>query len=73
MKIYILTIEHRHGINTYPCITEEIARRELTNYVAEWWVGEEVPNDVDEMIDEYFENQEPEECYSIEDIDLIDK
>lgn len=74
--VYVLNIEHRHGMNTTVHSTEAAARNELSTYVRQFW--HEVadvsgcpgiaPGD-DDAIAKYFEFSH-DERYSISEADL---
>lgn len=51
MRVWVVTIEHKHGTDTAVHRTEEGAQRALQGYVDRWAEEEGVSND----IDEYFE------------------
>lgn len=64
IKIYIATICHRHGVNSY-CNHDYVAYiEELYDYVVEWWndtcEGLAIPANRKEAIDEYFRNSPDE-------------
>lgn len=72
MRVTVLLIEHKHGLNTYVCATPKIAWQELYKYVREWW-STAFPNDIKQpecvddpapYIDDYFAEME-NESYSL--------
>jgi hypothetical protein len=62
--VYVVTIEHRHGIDTYVCATNEGAWKQLHDYVKEWWESEAVPGEIPEhppeAVRDYFDHVETE-------------
>ena len=64
MKIYIATIEHKHGTNTYAARSESGLFEAIDEYVREWWddemADEIMPNNLQDRIDAYFEDTEYE-------------
>lgn len=75
MTVTILIIEHKHGMNVYPCSTLAVAEAELYGYVETYWEDEfpdePIPSDSQLAIDRYFEDNE-REFYTIETQDLIE-
>ena len=69
MKVTILRITHKHGVNYYVHLTREAARQELVKWVKEWWPkelpDEPIPEDEQEMIDVYFELGPPTESWEM--------
>lgn len=74
--VWVLTIDHRHGQDTWVHLTEDGARGTLVNYVCEWWseltgrnahadLPEQAPADDQEAINTYFE-WVGDEYYNIE-------
>lgn len=78
-SVWLLQIDHRHGINTYVCASNEIALGLLDEYVEEWWDSEigdsvEKPALRDHRIEAYFdrmEETEGEESYSLEITEIL--
>lgn len=58
-EVWVLSIDHRDGLTTYACDSEEALRRVLELWVIAYWgeelPGEPMPDDVDEAIEMYFE------------------
>lgn len=54
-KVWVLSIDHRDGLTTYACDSEEALRRVLELWVIAYWgeelPGEPMPDDVDEAIE----------------------
>lgn len=73
MTVTILIIEHKHGMNVYPCSTLDIATAELYGYVKTYWSNEfpnePIPTDSQRAIDQYFDERE---FYTIETMELIE-
>lgn len=75
-KVWVLTIDHRHGSNVSVFANDLLALAELAGYVREWWhdggwpLDETAPEDDGEAINQYFENV-GDEFYSLESTDLI--
>lgn len=59
ITVYVLTIDHKHGTNTYAHRTAEGAHQSLMDYIAEWWgdcgFDGPVPEDDAEAIALYFD------------------
>lgn len=60
VKIWSCLIHHRHGVNHYMAKSEEGLQKQVYAYVAENWKDEmdddhEMPEDIEEAIEEYFE------------------
>lgn len=75
LTVYILSIDHKHGTNTYSHRTAEGAHRSLVSYVTEFWdtwVNAPMPADDDEMIELYFDQASGEESYWVDEITLED-
>lgn len=76
-RIILLTIDHKHGTNTYACRDDETAEQELCQYVRTQWdvTGNEgdvkMPEDPDEAIEMYFGFHQEDEWYSIEGLEVI--
>ena len=74
-RIWVLSIEHRHGIDHSAHRTEEGARVALLSYVDEWWheLAERdfgpPPTDPQERIARYFEDSN-DEFYTLADTEL---
>jgi len=70
MIVYILTIEHRYGINTYAATTRAGVERQLVDYVDSWRLMEselhieldydDFPEDPTERVAYYFDNCDDE-------------
>jgi len=64
MKVHVLVIHHRHGINLSAHDTAKGAEEEVGRYVADEWAdeiqGEEYPKDSSTAIKTYFEKVESE-------------
>ena len=67
MKVYVLILSHKHGIDTVPCATQDRAEAELEAYCREWWEEQylgDLPapgtGDRWEIIDRYYEFTEDE-------------
>jgi hypothetical protein len=45
--VWVLTIEHAHGVDCYVCKTEEVARKKLEAFVRYWWDTEFLETDAD--------------------------
>lgn len=63
-KVWVLTISHKHGIDTEVYDTEEAARDGLLDYVKQWWDeydhDDEMPADRDQAISRYFDDRDDE-------------
>lgn len=74
--IWVLTILHRHGTETFACKDEGVARRQLYGYVEDGWedaFGDEpIPEESDVAIDDYFEGNEKESYILIKEAVLED-
>lgn len=74
-KVWVLTIDHKYGTDTYVKRTEVGAKRELLSYVDRWW--DEIDSTdapagtTEETIEFYFESREGE-YYHIEEVELED-
>jgi hypothetical protein len=76
MIVYLVSIEHDHGINHSLHRTEDEARAEVYEFVECWWENElslpsAMPGDRDEAIEAYFEGVE-RESYEVERLVLDD-
>jgi rubrerythrin len=64
MNIWIAIISHRHGTNGYAGSTREDVKEKVYAYVAENWELEdmpgELPSDIDQAIEKYFDSVEGE-------------
>jgi hypothetical protein len=49
--LWLLSIEHRHGIDSFIFLTEGEAKRALSEYVYQWW-AEEMPENIALPLDE---------------------
>jgi hypothetical protein len=76
MKIWVTTVEHKHGTNVSAFTTEELARADLAAFAREWWndtgLDDEPPTDDNEAIEDYFDAVS-DEFYSLESTELIEK
>lgn len=68
-KLTVLTIENRHGTDSWICEDMDVAYEILDKYVKDWWAeesddGEDIPEDRDERIERYFEEIVADEYYS---------
>ena len=67
--VTVVTIEHRHGTDTYVCATNAGAWKMLREYVAEWWETEAVPGKIPkhavDAVNAYFSHLDTE-FYAIE-------
>jgi hypothetical protein len=74
MTVHVLTIEHRHGTDTFVCASELIAEECLDGYVRSWWDEEmgdtAMPTTAEERIVQYFEAM-AEEQYDITEYGVI--
>lgn len=79
--VWVLTVDHRHGRDTWVHATEEGAFGHLADYVSDWWtelVGrndrvelpDEAPADTREAINTYFETV-GDEYYDIESKEVL--
>lgn len=66
VRVWVLAISHRHGMNFSVHQTEAEAKDEALAYVEEWWPKEfrnlTMPSDPDAAVAEYFERMESEWC-----------
>jgi hypothetical protein len=77
-KVWLLTIEHRHGTDHGVCATEAVARSVSDIHVEEWWEDEiedeDMATDPDERTERYFsvttERDQPESYY-IEELPVL--
>lgn len=73
--IYVLTIEHKHGHDTWAHRTPEGARASLLNYAIEYWASEvgdaPKPIDPDALIQQYFEATNGQEWWSIDQVEVL--
>ena len=57
-ELFIATIDHKNGVNTYISTTERGLTKQIDSYVKEWWESEDLgfpmPEDMDDRIDQYF-------------------
>lgn len=67
--VHILTIDHRHGTDTFVVHNPGQAEEMIGHYVDEWWEtdgpDEPMPEDAEEKVARYFEFQAGRESYSI--------
>jgi hypothetical protein len=69
MTVFVLQIEHQHGVNTYAYSTRDLAHKAIEAYVSKWWkkeIGDPPPDDLtgEDFVEAYFE-QVDEESYEI--------
>lgn len=72
-SIFVATVEHKHGTNTYAGETYLLAYSAVVDYVRDYWheVGtDEPPTDEEIMVSLYFAAME-DEWYNVEEIALI--
>ena len=56
LKVYVMGISHASGTNFYINMTEREEREALLKYVRDNWpLNREMPEDEDELIEQYFE------------------
>ncbi len=75
--IYLATIEHDHGVNTYVCATHTRAWHEIAKFAREFW--HEIGNDPQppagmtnqEIVDTYFAAKHDSEFYNIEEYPIL--
>lgn len=79
MTVELLSIEHRHGTDHYVCASEDVATRELDNYVQQWWEQElpdkPMPEDPNQRIVRYFDAMgdcSQPEYYNIERLEVLE-
>jgi hypothetical protein len=74
MKVWVLTVIHKHGYDVSAHTTQEGAHGALASYVGDWWdqeMSEElIPDDDGEAIDRYFAKMSDAESYSIDECEL---
>ena len=61
-KVFTAIISHRHGYEVFVSLTEEGLRKQVFDYVSQWWgeweeLPEDIPKENNEAIDLYFEVQ----------------
>jgi len=71
MTVYVVAIEHKHGMNTSVFETREDAQASLYEYVKEWWdsdgpQGEEIPTNASQAIERYFHHDYVTESYTLQ-------
>lgn len=68
-EVWVLTINHNHGLDTFAHACEAAAYAQLDAYVQKWWehevTGHELPDDPDERIRAYFDEFVPHESFAI--------
>lgn len=76
MKIWVLRIEHKHGVNVSAHGTKEHAMEEVAEYAAYWWVDAQLfgapgkaPDDPAERVRAYFTHVEIE-SYEIHECEM---
>ena len=72
MKVWVITVEHRHGSDTWVRKSENGAISSLAAYVSEWWseTGQsDMPTDAAEAIEKYFALVS-DEFYSLEQFEV---
>jgi hypothetical protein len=75
VNVWVLTIEHRHGQETFVCKTEAVAWKTLANYVDEWWdqeIGLDVrrPKKDETAISRYFDKSN--EQYELNEVTVLE-
>lgn len=69
LRVYIATVSHRHGVNTYAALSKDVLDSKLADYCRDSWseivrsdIPDEPPEDMtdDEIISTYFENHPSE-------------
>lgn len=73
MRIYTLTINHKHGTDTVSFTKKRLLDKYLYAYVKNWWESEiphkTMPKDKEEAIKQYFEHvgdRSMSEYYSVD-------
>ncbi len=58
MKVWVLVIDHKHGVNARVFATKELCDQAVFDWCKEWWPtefsGKPLPAD-DQLVEEYFE------------------
>jgi hypothetical protein len=74
MKIWIAAIEHGYGVNLLASLSWEGLQRQIYRYVKNWWfdlgLSKELPEDMDEAISFYFDNNPGNEGLAYELVEL---
>ena len=80
MRVYTLSIEHKHGIDTFVFTKEKLLDDFLYGWVKNWWddemKGKKMPKSKDKAIKEYFDyrcDRTIPECYSTDTVDVNPK
>ena len=72
--VYILAIEHEHGINVWAFSSPANRDKMLVAYVNEWWdkdgPNKTKPGDNEELIDEYFFHADSIESYTLHEAEI---
>ena len=56
-KVYVVSIEHRHGVTVFVHTTIEGAEKALHEWVVENWTSADaIPDDRQEAVDRYFDH-----------------
>lgn len=68
MKVWVLVIDHKHGLTVTAHANEQQAQKALWDWCNEWWEHElgSLPrpaNQADDLVDEYFELVEYETAH----------
>jgi len=76
-KVFVLAIEHKHGMDSFAFASREGADARLLEFVTEWWATDgpqggdaEMPEDPKVRIDRYFHHDNQMESYSINECEL---
>lgn len=68
--VWVATVEHKHGTNTYVGATEDDVYEEVFDYVEGEWPSEipdiPMPEDHRQAVDDYFAEESVDECLEIE-------
>jgi hypothetical protein len=72
-KVWVLTINHKHGTDIWVRRAQESAWQILVDYVTEWWPGEkgdeEMPEEPGDRVGLYFEDVD--EAYELEECEVL--
>jgi hypothetical protein len=72
-KVWVLTINHKHGTDIWVRRTQESAWQILVDYATEWWAGEmagaEMPEEPGDRVSLYFE--EVNDAYELEECEVL--
>ncbi len=68
--VFVVAINHKHGLDTNVFTTRELAEAYLYDYVKDYWdvdgPDEPIPEDPDTAIDRYFHHAWSEESYTLQ-------